>query len=177
MTTSAQTDGRTAVSTSTYPECRLLQGKDDLDGAFRRLWETMNEITPEENARRMEVAERVAAESIAYQKQQAEARAGRRLNKPSADGEFVTAFDNALAKAHGLQRMEAARTVAKATAHFLCGHIEGTTIARLANIYVRYGSKTARNAGARLARAMAADPHSVRDPLSILEHRCKEATT
>ncbi len=117
------------------------------------------------------------AESIAYQKQQAEARAGRRLNKPSADGEFVTAFDNALAKAHGLQRMEAARTVAKATAHFLCGHIEGTTIARLANIYVRYGSKTARNAGARLARAMAADPHSVRDPLSILEHRCKEATT
>ena len=65
----------------------------------------------------------------------------------------------------------------KATAHFLCGHIEGTTIARLANIYVRYGSKTARNAGARLARAMAADPHSVRDPLSILEHRCKEATT
>ena len=176
MTTSAQTDGRTAVSTSTYPECRLLQGKE-LDVAFRRLWETMNAIPEEENQRRLEVVERVAAESLAYQRQQAEAWAGRRSSKPSADGEFVEAFDAALAKAHGLQRMEAARTVAKATARFLCGHIEGTTITRLANIYVRYGSKTARSTGARLARAMAADPHSVRDPLSILEHRCKEATT
>ena len=83
MTTSAQTDGRTAVSTSTYRMPSSAR-KKEIDVAFRRLWETMNAIPEEENARRLEVAERVAAEAIAYQKQQAEARAGRRSRKPSA---------------------------------------------------------------------------------------------
>jgi len=172
MSTAITTTDGGRAATQVYPECRQVQN-DDLDHALRRLWNTLCEVPADEMERRRETADRIAAAAAEYEATRRRRKAGP-VPVPHEHVGFMEAFDNALAKAHGLQRMEAARTVAKATVRFLVEHADGRTVERLTGIYVRYGSGICRAEGARLAAELEATPGKVRDPLSILQYRCKE---
>jgi len=169
--TTSEPVGRTGF-VDTYP-CQDIPDAPELNAALRSLWASLNALPPEESARRLAAAERVEANAAAYQRELSERTRAKR--KVTADTEFTAAFDTALKSAGGLQRPEAARVVAKATARYFLGTINGKTIERLSGIYTRYGSDVCRTKGAALAREIAVDPERIRSPLGALEHRCREA--
>lgn len=172
-TTSTPANGVVGGS-QTYPEIPELAGTE-LDGAFRRLWEALESVPETEMHRREAAAEAVAAAAAEYERQRARAR-----RRPSAAPSghhhgFLTAFDAAAEAAKGLQRREAARLAAKATARFLTDHPDGRTVERLTGIYTRFGSAVSRAEGAVLAGELEVGTGQVRDPLGLLHFRCQRA--
>lgn len=153
-----------------YPECPLLTGTG-LDGAFRRLWDSMNQVPPEEQERRRRASERVEA---AYKAREAERLAeAAAKRKPTADRVFLEAFDKAALDTEGMDMRARARHIAKHTAKILLAgkKIDGKTIERATGIFARHAD-VVRDVAARLAWDIdrGAD---IQDPLSILDHRCR----
>lgn len=67
------------------------------------------------------------------------------------------------------------RELAKRTAHFFVGNVDGKTIERLSSILRRTHPEAFFAVGAELAREIAARPEAFGNPLSVLDWRLRKA--